>query len=204
MAEKTTSPQWHPQHESLLLSVPTEIRLEIYSRLFSSTRLLSGWRSLGDRSKFVRYFEHSLAILRVCRQLNAEIDDSWISKVLFDFLDAGTLYLKLKRLPPARRNKIRHLRARCLDYFEFVGTRGFHLATDILHMFPGLRLDTFTILEERRLNKWDLPHVKAICHSQGWKTLRILFDRPSAGDRSEVAPNVSLRSLLALAPPSSW
>lgn len=104
-----------PQDSSLFFqNLPTEIRLEIYSYLFYSTRLSFGKRStyVPDRLSAIRLrpAPNGLSLLRVCRRVSNEIGDSWLGQVLFSFEDPVTMLDKLADLDLQTRGKLRHIR----------------------------------------------------------------------------------------------
>jgi hypothetical protein len=62
-----------PQPDSPLLQLPGELREQIYDFLFVSTRVTFGERSTGRIGrKTLKPASHSLALLRVCRQIYKE------------------------------------------------------------------------------------------------------------------------------------
>lgn len=148
-----------PQGSSLSLKLPIEIRLEIYSRVFYSTRLAFGGRlrtatpvSLSHRLTDSANLEHvqlrsvpnSLSLLCVCRRVNGEIGHSWIGQVLFSFEDAQTTFRKLTALEPSVLAKLRHMRISGVQPRLELG--GDYRTTqsgwdNMLKVLPGLCLD---------------------------------------------------------------
>ena len=62
------------------------LREQIYDFLFVSTRVTFGQRSTGRiRRKTLKPAPHSLALLRVCRQIYKEGKSFWLGRVLFNF-----------------------------------------------------------------------------------------------------------------------
>ncbi|KAG6364174.1 hypothetical protein INS49_005772 [Diaporthe citri] len=182
-----------PQGSSLFLKLPTEIRLEIYTRVFYSTRLSFGGRvrtatpvslsrRLTDSANLenvqLRSAPNSLSLLRVCRRVNSEIGHSWIGQVLFSFEGAQTTFRKLTALEPSVLAKLRLMRMSGQQPRLKIGgdyrttQRGWD---NMLKVLTGLCLDRLIILGDRSLRD-DLPTVaELIKHSDGWKELYYLL-----------------------------
>ncbi|RAL63044.1 hypothetical protein DID88_004129 [Monilinia fructigena] len=141
--------------------MPAEMRLIIYKHLFDGTRVTFGYRRVGDEYRKVLPSRNALAILRVCRQAHKEADELWISRILFSFEDNMTLLDKLSLLPIETLGQIKHLRTRMLGHEPFLlqGDFGDELAYKFL-LFPGLRLDTLTIVSGFCCNYSTAGHIK--------------------------------------------
>lgn len=180
----TTQSNMQPRnlHDSSLFfqKLPLEIRLEIYSHVFYSTRLLFGKR-LGASATgtyiTLRPAPRSLSLLRVCCQINSEIGHSWIGQVLLSFEDAETMLGKLSALQPSVLTKLRYMRISgsppglCLgDDTETIRHGWAHM----LKVWPGLCLHRLTIVGDVSYLS-DLSSLsELIAHSEGWKELYYL------------------------------
>lgn len=182
-----------PQHSSLFFQkLPPEIRSEIYSQVFYSTRLSFDGRlttrvpsrdtSMPWRATYA-YFDlrpapNSLALLRVCRRVSCEIGDSWIGQVLFSFGDTKMMVEKLRTLQPSTLAKLRHMRITggrepkiWIEQNPDASTlRGWD---GMFKLLPGLCLDRLTVLGHYSsgsiVNFAGLSQL--IRHSDGWKEL---------------------------------
>lgn len=180
-----------PQDSSLFFQrLPPEIRLDIYSHLFCSTRLSFGKRPAHAAGKLssirLRPAPNSLSVLRVCRGVNDEIGDSWLGQVLFSFNDPKTMLDKLADLDSQTLGKLRHMRYSCEDplvlrtidiedgeYRQRWSGLEFHLP-EILKLLRGLRLDRLTVVGQSAA-QWKYLHLDALInHSDGWKELYYL------------------------------
>lgn len=138
--------------------VPPEIRLKIYKHVFSSTRLTHGVVENPPGTDVVSTYTKpcptALALLRVCRRFNIEIDDTWISQVLFNFLEFWTMLAKLRPLPLRVRAKIRHLRVLSQAWGLEPTTPFFFNPIHAFHVLWGLELETLTVVgnSQRRAN----------------------------------------------------
>lgn len=176
-----------PQDSSLFFQkLPTELRLEIYSHLFCSTRLSFGKRPTLATGKLrnirLRPAPNSLSVLRASRRVNDEIGDSWLGQVLFSFEDPETMLDKLADLDRQTLGKLRHLRYSCEHSLELttgVMENGEYLGwsyqlPDILKLLPGLRLDRLTVVGQSLAQCRYLRLDSLIKHSDGWKELYFL------------------------------
>lgn len=173
-----------PQDSSLFFQkLPPEIRLEIYSHVFYSTRLSFGclWHtSLDSHRNFrLRPAPNSLSALRVCRRFNDEIGDSWLGQVLFSFSDSETMLDKLADLDRQTMGKLRHLRYMCEHQLELetqiiedgeYQERNFHLP-EVLKLLHGLHLDRLTVVGPSIAQVGYTILDTLINHSDGWKEL---------------------------------
>lgn len=92
---------------------------------------------------------HSLALLRVCRQIYEETKSLWLGRILFDFNHVITLLDKLSLLPDLTLSRIRFIRVSADPLVLRVEGQNHHPFFRLLwalKMLPGLRLDTLTVL----------------------------------------------------------
>ncbi|KAM5378750.1 hypothetical protein ACJZ2D_004223 [Fusarium nematophilum] len=165
------------------LKLPKELRDEIYSYLFCSTRLTFGNRFQGFEGNYrIAPARHSLALLRTCRQVRDEVGDRWISEVLFNFKTPHTLLDKLSVLPRCTLGKIRHVR---IDDGEVsldipgppgrLGGSNYHdyFLDSIFELLPGLRLDQLTIIAPPGASYTSSCIANSLVSSgEGWKEFR--------------------------------
>ncbi|KAI1755825.1 hypothetical protein F4782DRAFT_527181 [Xylaria castorea] len=169
------------QESSQLFRIPQELRDLIYTQLFTDTRLSHGEKLLGMISSIrVIPAANALSMLRSCRRARAEIGDSWLGQVLFNFEDTQTMMTKLAALPIATLSKIHHVRIRgdtlVLRWPDDVF---YYRLVHALKLLPGLRLDTLTVL-----NLYGGPVNYGVLntlirYSQGWKELRFISQTSS-------------------------
>ncbi|KAI0813627.1 hypothetical protein GGR55DRAFT_702690 [Xylaria sp. FL0064] len=163
----------NPQSSSIFFRLPTELRFEVYKSLFSATRLTFG--------EWIRPKANSLALLRTCRRIEAEIDDMWIQHVLFNFCSHKSIYDKLVCLPIHIISKIRHVRV--VDQLHPYVTQPVqaNCLAIVLQQIPGLKLDRLTVLGSEDHNKGQgrrivtcssLDHLIYLC--RGWKELHYI------------------------------
>ncbi|KAJ7221954.1 hypothetical protein B0H12DRAFT_1031339 [Mycena haematopus] len=156
--------------------LPLEIRLEIYSHLFFSTRLVYGERALGRIGRRrIASAPNAITILRTCRQISAEIGTTWLHQILFCFESPEAMLNKLASIPIATRALVRHVRVSgdplMMSWEE---DDVYYRTHQVLKLLPGLALDRLTILASR------VPEVsyetldKLIHHGNGWKELYYL------------------------------
>lgn len=176
-----------PEDSSLFFQkLPSELRLEIYSHLFCSTRLSFGKRPTLAAGKLrnirLRPAPNSLSVLRACRRVNDEIGDSWLGQVLFSFEDPVTMLDKLADLDRETLGKLRHMRYSCEHQLELntdieadVGyeSRRYELP-EFLKLLRGLRLDRLTVVGQSVAQFRYLQLNDLINHSDGWKELYFL------------------------------
>ncbi|KAJ6479673.1 hypothetical protein C8R45DRAFT_1063244 [Mycena sanguinolenta] len=156
--------------------LPLEIRLEIYSHLFFSTRLVCGERALSRIGRQrIASAPNALTILRTCRQVHAEIGTIWLHQVLFCFESPEAMLTKLANLPIATRVLVGHVRVSgdplMLSWEE---DDVYYRTHQVLKLLPGLALDRLIILGSR------VPEVcyetldKLVHNGAGWKELYYL------------------------------
>lgn len=171
----------NPQDSSLFFQkLPLEIRLEIYSHVFYSTRLSFGKRfGASDIGTYItlRPAPNSLSLLRVYRKINSEIGHSWIGQVLLSFEDAETMFGKLSALQPSVLTKLRYMRicgsSPSLGLESDTGTIR-HGWAHMLKVCPGLCMHRLTIVGDVSYLS-DLSSLsELIAHSEGWKELYYL------------------------------
>lgn len=192
--EELARPTYDGQETSKFFQLPQEIRNEIYSHLFFSTRFAFGHK-FTSKTTCVRLqpAPNGLALLRACHRANDEIGDSWMGKVLFSFEDPMTLLDKLVHLPKAKLSKIRHLRVSALWTFQsffplryrcfersmilrMLGSREmdstFIPAVDeALKFLPSLKLDRLTVLAGHSSAAAYESLDDLVSSGQGWKEL---------------------------------
>ncbi|KAI1274300.1 hypothetical protein F5Y07DRAFT_410470 [Xylaria sp. FL0933] len=174
----------NPQSSSIFFLLPTELRIEVYRRLFSATRLTFG--------EWIRPKANSLALLRACRRIEAEIDDMWIGHVLFNFCSYKSIYDKLISLSIHITSKIRHIRV--VDQRHPYSTwpaKANHLPV-VLQQIPGLKLDRLTILggdDHKSDRNWIFVRCASLDYlislGSGWKELHYIS---RSGDMLASAP----------------
>ncbi|KAF7361028.1 hypothetical protein MSAN_01133200 [Mycena sanguinolenta] len=156
--------------------LPLEIRLEIYSHLFASTRLVWGERALSRIGRQrIASVPNTIAILRTCRQIRAEIGTIWLHQVLFCFESPEAMLNKLANIPIATRALVRHVRVSGDPLMlSWEDDDVYYRTHQVLKLLPGLALDRLTILGSR------VPEVcyetldKLVHHGTGWKELYYL------------------------------
>ncbi|KAI0836472.1 hypothetical protein F5Y06DRAFT_273548 [Hypoxylon sp. FL0890] len=158
-----------------------ELRQKVYDYVFLSTRLTWGIRGVGtEPSDDVEIISkpNALALLRVNRQINSEIGDKWLHKVLFNFEEPEAMLDVLTAIPRDTLSKIRHVRVRGeqvpLTYYEGVGDETFYPLTSALKLLPGLRLDQLTVLGGLDANQEYRALSQLIEEGEGWKELRFI------------------------------
>ncbi|KAK2762436.1 hypothetical protein CKAH01_16128 [Colletotrichum kahawae] len=165
----------------LFHGIPQELRNNIFSHLFTSTRLSYGKRYV-DKLKRIRIkpAPNALAILRTCRSAYTSIGDIWISHVLFHFEDPETMLDILLSAPPGTISKIRHLRVvgdplqLAVDYPRRSDLCVFYQLASVLKLLPDLRLETLTVLGTRSPPISYSTLTGLIDGSHGWRELRYI------------------------------
>ncbi|KAF9872368.1 hypothetical protein CkaCkLH20_10195 [Colletotrichum karsti] len=152
----------NPQSASILFhALPQEIRDEIYAAYFDATLLI--WGGTNDDGSLVEPAEHSLALLRTCHRVRAEIGLSWIGQVVFNFehpdemLDM--LEAMLTTMPHDSIVQIRHMRL--FGDHVVLCTPGFgndhpveYILNSALEKYLGLRPDALRVSGTLK----ELPH----------------------------------------------
>ncbi|KAF3798184.1 hypothetical protein GCG54_00010530 [Colletotrichum gloeosporioides] len=165
----------------LFHGVPQELRNNIFSHLFASTRLSHGKRYV-DKLKRIRIkpAPNALAILRTCRAAYNSIGDTWIGHVLFHFEDSETMLDMLLSAPPGTIPKIRHMRVvgdplqLAVDYPRRNDLCVFYQLASVLKLLPNLCLETLTVLGTRSPPISYSTLTGLISISYGWKELRYI------------------------------
>ncbi|KAK3366370.1 hypothetical protein B0H63DRAFT_377760, partial [Podospora didyma] len=166
------------QRQSPFYRIPQELRDEIYSTVFYSTRISYGYQNRWSVSKlWVRPAPYSLAILRLCRRMNLEIRNSWLSKVLIFFLDPWTMFVKLKSLPVEVLYNLKHLHLVIDDQFYLVAPVIPNF-DKLFNRITGMHLKTLTISFEGKGLKYisDAHNIlQSFAQSgKGWTTLHFI------------------------------
>ncbi|KAK0611325.1 hypothetical protein B0T14DRAFT_571226 [Immersiella caudata] len=159
-----------------LAGIPVELRLMIYEKYFSATRLAFGVRHIGRRPFMclqcpfwpvvplywfdnirVHPAQNGLAILRTCRTFRREIGDDWIKQVTFFFEDTVTMLHKLSTFPREKLWLIRYVIV-VDEWFQYEWKEGrcrrakirryAPLHTLWLH-FPALQLEELCVVSRR-------------------------------------------------------
>src|SRR2546429_1002562 len=133
----------------MLLQLPRELRDQIYTCLFASTRITFGERNSRITTKTMKPAPNSLAILRTCRQINQEAGALWLNHVLFNFENPEDLLDKLSTLPSTTLSQIRHVRTGGRPLMlQPIGDDDdvYYRLVWALKLLPGLRLNTLTVL----------------------------------------------------------
>ncbi|KAI1351990.1 hypothetical protein F5Y01DRAFT_314239 [Xylaria sp. FL0043] len=174
----------NPQSSSIFFLLPTELRIEVYRHLFSATRLTFG--------EWIRPKANSLALLRTCRRIEAEIDDMWIGHVLFNFCSHKSLYDKLVFLPIHIISKIRHIRVVDQQHPYSTWPAEANYLPVVLQQIPGLKLDRLTILggdDHKSDRNWRVVRCASLDYlislGSGWKELHYIS---RSGDMLASAP----------------
>ncbi|KAF7334588.1 hypothetical protein MVEN_02288700 [Mycena venus] len=161
---------------SRFMQLPPELRGEIYSHLFLSTRLMWGERAFGRTARqSIRSVSNALTLLRTCRRVNGEIGTTWLQQVLFSFESPEAMLDKLANIPTATRALIRHARVSGDPLMlSWEDDSVYYRTSQMLKLLPGLALDRLTILASR------VPEVRyhtldmLVRHGTGWKELYYL------------------------------
>ncbi|KAB8302062.1 hypothetical protein EYC80_005513 [Monilinia laxa] len=139
----------------MLMNFPPEVRQMIFKEYFNSTRLTFGYRQINYQFRKVLPTRNALAILSVCRLINQEAGDLWMSRVLLNFEDGMSLLDKLSSLPETTLGSIRHIRTRMINE-EPVAPDGMREQfVHDLHLLPGLNLERLQIV-----SPWGLKNLK--------------------------------------------
>ncbi|KAJ7191850.1 hypothetical protein GGX14DRAFT_701502 [Mycena pura] len=161
---------------SLFMGLPREMRGEIYPHLFFSTRLVWGERSLGRISRLrITSAPNSLALLRTCRQIHAEIGTSWLQQVLFVFEDPNSMLDKLANIPSTTLALIQHARISGDPLMlSWEDDDVYYRTSQALKLLPGLALDRLTVLGTRGPEVCYQTLDMLVRHGAGWKELYYL------------------------------
>jgi hypothetical protein len=175
---KIASSPANQQVQSKIMQLPQELRDEIYSYVFFSTRVAFGRRSFGliDSRRVVSSARGTaLALLRTCRRMHYEVGVSWLSKVLFHFEDPESLLNKLAIIPITTRKQIRHVRVSGEPLvISWEDDDVYYRTAQVLKLLPGLELDTLTILGTRGASIAYHTLNMLVRYSDGWKELHYL------------------------------
>ncbi|CAN9179620.1 unnamed protein product [Alternaria alternata] len=117
---------------------------------------------------------HSLALLRVSRQIHIETRDIWLQRVTFNFEDPQTMLNRLSELPDSTVSKIRHLRLIGSPMMRYL--KGFddlmYRHESIFQLLPALRLDCLTVFAVAAAAPEYDAITNLINRGNGWKELR--------------------------------
>lgn len=166
------------REHNMLLKLPGEIRNQVYTCLFASTRLTFGKRIIaGFMTAMIKPAPNSLAILRTCRQIKQEAETLWLGLVLFNFERPESMLDKLSTLPLNILSEIRHVRVggcslliQRMDSHEHV----FYRLVSVLKLLPKLRLDKLTVLGESSGAIAYLTCEGLIKCGNGWRELNFI------------------------------
>lgn len=183
------------------MQLPGEMRVEIFSWVFSSTRITFGEVSIGGRSAINPTINkskpHALALLYTCRQIYSETRSLWKEWVLFNFQTPEAMLDILYPLPENILSRIRHVRTSGRPILlTLLEDDEYYRIVTATKLLPALRLNTFTVLAgsanqyaggtpEFRYDSID----ELIKYGNGWKELRY------------IAPNSTMLGFAAL---SAW
>lgn len=175
---KTQNQQILPQTLSPLLQLPGELRNQIYNCLFASTRLTFGERRTGRIThKTMRPALNSLAILRVCRQINQEAGSLWLGEILFNFEHVEDLLDRFSTLPSSTLSQIRNVRTGGRPLvLQPIGDDDvvYYRLAWALKLLPGMRLDSLTVLgSSGGVVAYDTLG-GLIKHGNGWRELHFI------------------------------
>ncbi|KAK8218650.1 hypothetical protein IWZ01DRAFT_493574 [Phyllosticta capitalensis] len=160
---------WHPQEASKLMQLPQELRNQIYSELFHSTRMTHVSRRSIDPSSH-------LALLRTCKRIHAEVGDSWLKQVEFRFDDSEAMLDTLANIPTDKLALIRHVRVASKALRILAADEGKqYLLHAALQLLPGLQLDRLTVVAGDEMVEMEYKTLDfLIKYSDGWKELNFL------------------------------
>jgi hypothetical protein len=199
----------YDQERSLLFQLPRELRDEIYSLLFYSTRFAYGERATTRISHVrIKSIPNALALLRTCRRAKEEIGDTWLGQALFSFEDPETMLDKLTAIPTSTLSKIRHLRVRgdplMLSYPGDEHDVYYRLAST-LKLLPCLRLDRLTVLGcTSKEVRYDTLN-RLIMEGEGWKELHYISHDSAMLGYAEALDAIGQRDRYVRKPqPAHW
>jgi hypothetical protein len=166
------------------LQLPAELRLEIYDILFTSTRLSHGRRfvnTAGGLSEWTTIIpgKHSLALLRVNRQIFQETRVYWPRRVLVNFENGSAMLHKLLGVNNSISANLRHVRTYMgLGDISGLGPvdplRFLKVWAGLVKVLSSLRLDTFTVLGPFIPPLGISLLTRLLREGQGWRELRFV------------------------------
>jgi hypothetical protein len=163
-----------------LLQLPRELRNQIFEMVFADTRLTFGEKGiLGARIRgqtFIIPAKHSLALLSVCQQINAETRQLWIRHVLFNFYGVTHMINKLLPLPDTLISQIRYLRL--FGHPRLRSLAGFHhesyMGDSVFSTLPALHLNCLTVVDSDHFHSTYDSINDSLNHGNGWKRLQYI------------------------------
>ncbi|KAM0421332.1 hypothetical protein ACHAPT_010862 [Fusarium lateritium] len=166
----------YSQKECMLFRLPQELRLAIYSYVFSHEGLDWGRSPANKRRNTFR----TIALIQTCRRARDEIGDTWIGQVQLSFMKPEVMLDTLTALPAVTLSKIRHLRLSTEPLIVRFPEFHWYLVDSILKLLPGLRLDTLVV---KGATKWSdagfYRILESLISTSGWKELHYISRRSS-------------------------
>lgn len=168
---------------SFMALLPRELRDEVYSWVFSSTRITFGEskKELSGRESTIKKSRpNSLALLYTCQKIHQEARGGWIGCVLFNFETSCAMLDTLSELPSSIISQLRHVRISGKPLMlSFDDDDAFYRIASVLKLLPDLRLDTLTVLAgcASRIGLGGSPELGydiidgLVKHGNGWKNL---------------------------------
>jgi hypothetical protein len=160
------------------------LRLEIYDILFTSTRVSHGRRfviTAGGLSEWTTIIpgRHSLALLRVNRQIFEETRVYWPQRVLVNFENVSAMLHKLLGANNSISANLRHVRTYMgLGDISEPGLEGplffVKVWAGLFKALSSLRLDTFTVLGPFIPLLGNSLLTRLLREGQGWRELRFV------------------------------
>ncbi|KAK7980359.1 1-phosphatidylinositol 4-5-bisphosphate phosphodiesterase 1 [Apiospora arundinis] len=188
------SPVIPPSEEvgGILYRLPQEMRDEVYAYVFGSTRLWFGAPCRGLPAR--RSERHSLALLRVCRRIRAEIGNSWVKYILLHF-DAPEIMLQKLLTIPAPIDLVRYIRVAGLlgtlpnSRSPLAMSHQPHLFIhEFMRVLEGLQLAELTVIANTGHLTHEYQAVEFLLRtSNGWKRLVVWFWASHLLDTNPVA-----------------
>lgn len=194
--------------------LPRELRDEIYSWVFSSTRITFGEseeRVSGKELTIKKSRPNSLALLYTCRQIHQETRSVWIGCVLFSFETSCAMLDTLSELPSNTISRLRHVRVSGKPLMlSFDDNDVFYRIAWFLKLLPDLRLDTLTILAgcASVLGLGGSPELGydivdgLVKHGNGWK--RLYFITPDSSMLGCAKSTLWLHTFVRNPQPGDW
>ena len=184
------SPEHSQPSRCRLLTLPRELRDEIYAWVLASTRITFGAKLEGNRSiepTINKSRPCSLALLYTCKQIKGEIGLLWIGWVLFNFHSPESLLDILTGLPTTQVASIRHVRVNGRPVMlSLPHDDVYYRLAWTLKLVSHLQLDTLTVLGGSASNISGGPGQvdyntldDLIAFGTGWKELQYITPNAS-------------------------